>query len=114
MEIREITLSVADDIDGSGMALRGWLASVGPGTGWTVQSAAPSDGQGVAQDIAVYLDSAVAALTLYDRIRQWITSRGKQAKPVTVTATVETGKIRSAVTVTIDPQAIEDSDGRAG
>ncbi len=111
MEIREVSLEVTDDLDGSGTALRGWLTSTGPETGWIVQPARRSDGQGLAQDITLYLNSAVAALSLYDRVRQWITSRGKQAKPVVITAAVEAEGVRSTVTVTLEPKALE---GRRG
>jgi Effector Associated Constant Component 1 len=113
MQVSHVTLAVADDDDGGGRALRGWLASAGPGTGWTLLPEPRSAGMGLAQDIAVSLDSAVAALTLYDRVRQWITSRGRQAKAVTVTATVATAERRTTVTVTLDPNTLRDDGGQA-
>lgn len=111
MELRELTLAVPDDMDGSGAALRGWLRSAGPEAPWQVLPPQPSDGQGALEAIAVVLNSTVAALTLYDRVRLWIDRRGKRAKRVTATAVLEIDGIRRKVTVTMEPME-DDGNGR--
>jgi hypothetical protein len=113
MEVREVTLAVPDDIDGSGNALRGWLRSAGPEAKWRLLPPQPSDGQGPLETIAVLLDSSAAALTLYDRVRLWIDHRGKRAKRVTAVAVVEMDGVRRKVTVTIEPLEADGNDRTA-
>ena len=111
VELREVTLAVPDDIDGSGAALRGWLRSAGPEAPWRTLPPQTSDGQGAIETIAVVLDSTVAALTLYDRVRLWIDHRGQRAKRVTATVVVEIDGIQRKVTVTMEPME-DDGNGR--
>jgi len=111
VELREVTLAVPDDIDGGGAALRGWLRSAGPDVPWRVLPPEPSDGQGALETIAVMLDSAVAVITLYDRVRLWIEHRGQRAKRVMATAVVEIDGVRRKVTVTMEPPE-DDGNGR--
>jgi hypothetical protein len=106
MEVRDVTLAVAGDNDGSEAALRGWLMSAGPDVPWTLRPPAASAGQGLADGIGLGLSSAAAAVELYDRVRQWITSRGQQARPVTVRVVLDDQGSAQTVTVTIDPQAL--------
>jgi hypothetical protein len=115
VEVKEVTLSVHDDFDGSSAALRGWLASAGPDAGWELLSPGPSTGQGIADQIGLVLDSSVALLELYDRVRSWISQRKQDdAKPVTAVTVVEIkGKLYEMV-VTLNPLNDEVREGRGG
>ena len=88
-EIRAILLSVPGDLDGSGAELRGWLMSAGPEAPWRVLPQAPSEGQGVAGQIALVLPSAAAAVALYDRVRLWLSRRRPRPRPLQMTGIVE-------------------------
>lgn len=110
MEVKEVTLSVLDDFDGSSAALRGWLMSAGPDAPWQVRPSAPSEGQGIAEQIELSLESSVALLVLYDRVRLWISRRGKQAKPVTAVTVVEIDGTMYELIVTLNP--LENGNGR--
>lgn len=110
-EIREILLSVPGDVDGSGADLRGWLLSAGREAPWRVLPQAPADGQGVAEQIALVLPSAAAAVALYDRVRLWLSRRAPRPKPLRMTGIVEIEGRRYALTVSLEP--LEAGNGRA-
>jgi hypothetical protein len=107
VEIRGLTLSVDDDLDGTTAALRGWLESVEPGAPWRVCPPAPSEGQGIADSIELALESTGAFLEVYDHVRQWIGNRGKRAKPVTAQAVVEIDGREYEAVVEIDGKEYE-------
>jgi hypothetical protein len=115
VELLEVTLAVPDDSDGSGAALRGWIRSAGPEMPWRVRppepADGPADGQGALETISVVLDSAVAMLTLYDRVRLWNEHRRGRARRVTATMVLEIDGVRRKVTVTVDPPQ-DDGNGR--
>jgi hypothetical protein len=116
VEVKEVTLSVHNDFDGSSLALRGWLTSAGPDVGWEMLAPAPSEGQGIADQIALAVESSVGLLELYDRVRLWISHRRENAKPVTAATVVEVdGKLYQLV-VTLNPlegHTLKDHGGRA-
>ena len=114
MEVKELTLSVADDFDGSSAALRGWLASAGPDAGWELLSPEPSAGQGIADQIGLVLDSSVALLELYDRVRSWISRRREDAKPVTAVTVVEIDGKMYEMVVTLNPLSDDESEDHGG
>ena len=116
MEVKEVTLSVHNDFDGSGLALRGWLTSAGSDTGWEVLAPTPSEGQGIADQIALAVESATGLLELYDRVRLWISHRRENAKPVTAATVVEVDRKPYQLVVTLNPlegHAAKDHGGRA-
>jgi hypothetical protein len=107
VEVKGVTLSVGDDLDGSGLALRGWLTSAGAGAGWEVLAPAPSEGQGVSGHVVLAIESSVGLLELYDRVRLWISHRRTEAKPVTAVTAVEVDGKPYQLVVTLNP--LEDS-----
>jgi hypothetical protein len=116
VEVKEVTLSLCDDFDGSGLALRGWLTSAGPDVGWEVLAPTPSEGQGIADQIALAVESSVGLLELYDRVRLWISHRREDAKPVTAVTVVEVDGKPYQLVVTLNPlegRTRKDRDGRA-
>jgi hypothetical protein len=116
VKVKEVTLSVHDDFDGSSAALRGWLASAGPDAGWELLSPGPSAGQGIADQIGLVLDSSVALLALYDRVRSWISQHREDAKPVTAVTVLEIDGKMYEMVVTLNPlndERTEDHGGRA-
>jgi hypothetical protein len=102
MEVREVALTVGHDEDGGAAALRGWLSSAGPAAPWQLREPGPAAGMaGVAETIGLYLDSTVAALTLYDRVRQWMAMH-RRRPAVTAVLILEEAGSRCTVTVTLD------------
>jgi hypothetical protein len=110
VEVNEVALSIPDDLDGSSAALRGWLMSAGPDVPWRVLPPAPSEGQGIAEQIALSLESSAALVAVYDRVRLWISRRGKHAKPVTAVTVVEIDGTKYELIVTLNP--LENDHGR--
>jgi hypothetical protein len=108
--IKAVTLSVPADLDGSTSALRTWLTSAGA-DGWRVLPPGSSDGQGIAEQVELALDSSVAALALYDRVRLWIRRRGNRARPVTAVLVVEIDGTKYKLVVTLSP--LENDNDRA-
>lgn len=103
MEVNEVSLRVHDDFDGSSLALRGWLESAGPDVGWEVLAPAPSEGQGIAGQIELTVESAVGLLALYDRVRRWISNRRADEKSVTAQTVVEVQGKPYLLVVTLNP-----------
>lgn len=111
MKVREVTLSIDNDLDGTAVALRGWLASAGAEVPWTVLPPGRSEGQGVGETIALGVESASALLEIYDHVRRWISNRGKHAEPVTATVLAEIDGKTYEMVVTMNP--LDDRHARA-
>jgi hypothetical protein len=108
--IREVYLSVPDDLDGSAADLRGFLLSAGPHMPWQLGPQAPSAGQGLAESIGLVLDSAAAGVALWDRCRLWLKQRRQHETRVMVTATIELDGQLYKMIVSLDP--VEAGDER--
>lgn len=103
VQVGEVSLSIPDDIDGSGAALRGWLMSAGPEAPWRLLPAGSSDGQGPAETIGLVLDSAAATVALYDRVRLWLSRRKPREPKVSLTTVVKLGENAYKLTISLDP-----------
>ena len=111
-DIGEITIALPDDISGASVDLREWLASAGPDAQWRLLTQQPSDGQGPAETIGLLLGSSASAVTLYDRIREWLTQRKPHDTQLLISAVIELDGKKYQLAVSLEP-AEDGNDGPA-